>query len=187
MRERVLTWIEKLGAMIYGTKTGSYFVFQRDDHIGDLGDPSVPDDGLGVPSNALIESLLGLDSVSPFASTNDCMSFLDRRFWILDLQLDVQRPGGALPTDPTFSTFESNEGNPLVDVGEGRPVLPDLVNDVLDSTEQLRQMRQSWISFRVDLRDGTLSKIRRFEGELPRRLLEQQRLFQLNRGFGGVS
>ena len=175
MRERMLSWVEELGAMLLGTKSGSYYIFQRDDHIADLGNVAIPDLGLGVPSNALIEGLLGLTGVSPFANSNDCLSFLDRRFWILDLKLDLQTPPGA-PGDPTYATFET---------GEGRPVLPDLIGDVLDNNDQFRDLRQSWLNYRVNLRDGTLAQIKRFAVELPFRIAERQRLLRLNQSLGG--
>lgn len=186
MRERMLSWIEELGAMLRGTKRGTYFVFQRDEHVADLGDPSIPDAGLGVPSNALIGGLLGNLDVSPFSNSNDALSILDRRFWVLDIKLDTQKPEGAVPADPTYATFENNSGNPAVDVGEGRPVLPDFIDDVLNNTDQFRELRFSWIDFRVNLRDGTLAQIRRFEDELPRRIRERARLLRLNRSFGST-
>lgn len=186
MRERMLSWIEELGALARGTKSGSYFVFQQDTHVADLGNTSIPDDGLGVPSNALVGGILGLNGTSPFANVNDCLSILDRRYWILDLTLDTQKPKGAAPADPTYATFESNSGNPAVEAGEGRPVLPDLIDDVLTNNDRFRELRFSWIDFRVNLRNGTLATTERFLRELPARIRERQRLLRLDSSFKNV-
>ena len=186
MRERMLSWIEELGSLKTGNKKGSYFIFQRDLHIQDLGDPNDPNSGLGLTSNSLVLGLSGLFQVSPFANTTDCLSIMDRRFWILDLQLDIQKPPGSGGGDPTYSTFESNAGNPSAAVGDGRPVLPDRVDDILDNVDQFRALRLSWLDFRTNVQNGTLSAIERFVRELPKRRREQLRLLLQNRSLESV-
>ena len=186
MRERMLSWAEELDLIIAGGKSGSYFVFQRDEHIEDLGDPDDPETGLGLLSNAFIEGAGGLVEISPFANTNDALSILDRRFWILDLRLDQQRPPFQ-PGDPTYTTFENNTGNPLVEVGEGRPVMVDRIDEILNTIDRFRQLRFAWINFRTNREDGTLVSIDRFIRELPKREAEQFRALLLSESLQNLT
>lgn len=171
MRERTLSMIEAFEAFLQGNKYGSYFVFQRDLHVRDLGSPTIPPDGKGVMSNAFVDSIRGLTAISPFANTSDALSILDRRFWIGDSRLDREIPAFQ-PGAPSYSTFESNANNPSSPVGEGRPVLPDRVEEVLDVRDQLRQSRWSWILARTQRETGTLPQIDRAQAQLSKRLQE---------------
>lgn len=169
-RERILSWLETLDAVISGEKSGTYFVFQRDEHAQDLGNVSVTGSGLGLFSNEVLTDILGLYSISPFANSEDGLSILDRRFWILDRNLDFENPpfvGGS-----SYSDFSS---------GTGRPVLPDYIDGVLDREDQFRELRYSWISYRTNRRDGTLLQIKNFENELPQQIEERQRLNNLKK------
>ena len=156
MRERLLSWMEEIEALISGKKAGSYFVFQRDEHAEDLGSPLIPDEGLGVLPNSLIEGVRGLESVTPFASSSDCLSILDRRFWILDYRLDS--------LVPPYTDFTNPVG------GVVRPVLPDLISLVLDRRDKFRQLRYTWLNYRTHLVNGTLPAIDRLNKELPEKL-----------------
>lgn len=181
-RERILSWIEELSSTTSGGKEGSYYIFQRDDHIADLGSPTDPDDGLGVPSNLLLTTLSGLVDAAPFENTSDCLSVLDRRYFVLDLRLDTTVPpnsGGSVP----YSSFESDALSASLTPGSGRPVLPDRVDDVLDRADRLRNLRFSWIKFRTERVNGTLPNARRFEADLPRLKEEQQDLLRLKAGL----
>ncbi len=172
MRERMLSWLEELAAPLSGDKSGDYQVFQEDDHITDLGSPTIPDDGLGVISNAFVTGLAGVTDTAPFANTSDCLSVLDRRFWTLDFRLDHEGPpnaGGA-----PYATFAE---------GEGRPVLPDYIDGVLDVEDRFRQLRFAWVKFRADRVTGTLTSIERFDLDLPRRMLEQADLLRMQEGL----
>ena len=171
-RERMLSWIEELQGLFEANKSGTYFVFQRDQHIADLGDPSDPSDGLGVLFDAYITSLEGRIFVSPFANTSDCLSILDRRFWGLDFRLDYLRPPFA-PLDPPYSDFVN---------GFGRPVLPDRIEEALQQRDKLRDSRWAWLTLRTDRVTGTIEAIRRFGRELPRRHAEQERLLTMVKG-----
>jgi len=175
MRERTLSFIDEFNVFFTGTKEGSYFVFQRDVHISDLGNPLIPDEGLGVMSNALIQGVAGLTQISPFANTTDALSVLDRRFWVGDTRLDAERPQ---PGDPTYSTFETNDGNPSAAVGDGRPVLPDRITEVLDNSDQFRPLRLSWLNFRVNREDGILVTLQINRRRLPRNRRRQIRQLQ---------
>jgi hypothetical protein len=169
-RERILSWIEHLGILLSDAKKGSYFVQQRDEHLSDLGDPAVPDLGLGVLSNALITGIIGQTDISPFLNDGDGLSILDRRFWVLDTRLDSLTP----PTSATpYSDFQVN--------GEGRPVLPDRITGILDSEDQFRPLRFAWIDYRVNRLTGTRVRIENFDRELPRRQRERERLLKLLR------
>lgn len=172
-RERVLSWMEELRTPLSGGKSGNYFVFQRDEHITDLGSPTNPDDGLGIISNTFVTSLAGVTDTAPFANTSDCLSVLDRRFWTLDMRLDFEvPPNSGGPT--AYATFAD---------GTGRPVLPDYIDGVLNEEDRFRQLRFAWIKFRTDRVDGTLTSIERFDQDLPRRLREQEDLLRMQEGL----
>jgi hypothetical protein len=181
MRERMLSWMEELGSGSQGGKSGSYFIFQRDEHISDVGSPTDPSAGLGLISNLFSESLTGLVSVSPFTNVSDCLSVLDRRYWILDYRLDYLTPIGS--ATPYSSLAEDAPGAPPLVAGSGRPVLPDRIEDVLNLGDRLRQMRYAWIKFRADRVNGTLPSIIRFDTEFPRRLAEQEEALRLQEGL----
>jgi hypothetical protein len=178
MRERILSWMEELSRAY--RKSGTYFDFQEQEHISNLGSNSDPSVGLGVPSNLFITSFTGLVNISPFANTTDCLSVLDRRYWCLDTRLDHEYPPYSVGAEP-YSSFEAT-GLSLV-LGSGRPVLPDLVEDVLDRTDLLREQRYSWIKFRTNRLNGTLPAMDRFYAELPERLQAQEELLRLQRSI----
>lgn len=181
MRERMLSWMEEIGAPSRGEKTGSYFVFQRDEHMTDLGSPNDVMDGLGVLSNDAINSLTGLLDAAPFANVADCLSILDRRYWCLDYRLDYETPTGG---GGYYSSFAADApGVPGLTGGSGRPVLPDRVDEVLDRSDRLRDLRYAWIKFRTDKVTGTLPSLDRFIIELPRLLAEQEELLRLKEGL----
>lgn len=161
IRERMLSWIEELTDGAFdASKRGSYFVFQRDEHIADVGSPTDPVDGLGVPSNVYVTSLSGLTGVAPFANTSDCLSVLDRRYWCLDTRLDRETPA-SLPGEPYASFTADNSSGGTYTVGSGRPVEPDRIDGVLDRTDRLRQLRMSWVRYRAGRIRGTLPSMER--------------------------
>ena len=170
MRERMLSWIEEISA-VYG-KGGDYYVFQKDNHISDVGTAGSALSGLGVLSNAVVTSLTGLTTATPFANTADCLSILDRRFWILDFRLD-SLPKGA---SPTYSEF-ADDGRAQ------RPVLPDLIEEVLNLDDKLRDQRYAWISFRANREDGSIRAARRANGSLERRLRKQREAISRQKGL----
>ena len=161
MRERMLSWIEEIHEWWDNYRGGSYYVFQRDEHIDDLGTPGDTSDGVGLIYNALYKSLTGLTEYQPFASNQDCLSLLDRRFWIMDMRLDSEPTGG-----PDFYASFST--------GEGRPVLPDLLDDVLSNDDDFRGIRYSWIQFRADWGDGSIQIADRAERRLGRKLVKEK-------------
>ena len=181
VRERMLSWIEKISLVVEGTKSGDYYVFQRDEHITDIGSPTNPDDGLGVMSNAYIDNLQGKTSFAPFANTSDCLSVLDRRYWVLDFNLDDEGPIGTADYYASFTV--DAPGIPPMVAGSGRPVEPDRVDDVLDRDDRLRSLRFAWIRYRTDKVNGTLPAVVRFDEELPRREQEQEDLLRLKEGL----
>lgn len=158
-RERVLSLIEEVRGVYQNGKGGDYYVFQRDDHIEDVGSPTNPTAGAGLISNLLITSLEGLVGVTPYANVSDCLSVLGRRFWVLDTRLDA---GG-------YTDF-------LDDGFDQRPVLPDLIEDVLDLDDRFRDLRYSWIRFRADRVNGSITQARQAEDQLPDELQKQQEL-----------
>lgn len=165
IRERMLSWIEELSSGAFdASKQGSYFVFQRDEHIADVGSPTDPTDGLGVPSNVYVASLSGLTGVAPFANVSDCLSVLDRRYWCLDTRLDSETPV-ALPGDPYASFTVDNSSGGTYTVGSGRPVEPDLIDGVLDRTDRLRELRFSWVRYRAGRIRGTLPSMERLSAD----------------------
>jgi len=165
MRERMLSWMEEV-EFVYTDTTGSYFIFQEKDQIDDIGFPNSITTGVGIWTNAMVESIRGITTLAPFANVNDCVSVLDRRFWILDFNLDSQTPStSATP----YATFAENTDNQ-------RPVLPDLIDEVLDLQDKFREQRFSWIAFRADRTDGSIQAAKRAESKLPRKLRKQRRL-----------
>jgi hypothetical protein len=181
MRERTLSFLEEFDVFFREDKFGTYFVFQRDEHIADLGNPLIPDEGKGVMSNALIDGVRGLVGISPYANTTDSLGVLDRRFWVNDFRLDAEFPPSSPPGTPSYSTLESNVNNPSADEGDGRPVLPDRIDDVLNDNDQFRELRFAWLDFRVNRENGTLVEIQRFVDQLPKKRraeLKQLRLQQ---------
>ena len=160
----MLSWIEDI-QFTYNDSTGTYFVFQRDDQIDNIGFPDSVTTGVGVWTNTMVESIRGITSLSPFANVGDCLSVLDRRFWIMDFNLDSQTPPGS---GTPYATFAENTDNQ-------RPVLPDLIDEVLDLQDKFREQRFSWIAFRADRTDGSIQAAKRAESKLPRRLRKQRR------------
>jgi hypothetical protein len=165
MRERLLSWLENLGSLTQGNKQGSYFVFQRDRHISDLGSPILPEEGLGLLSNAVITDLRGQTTIQPFTNDSDAVSILDRRFWILDRRLDALPPTGT-----KYTAYEDPATG-----GSVRPVLPDLIDLVLDNRDRFRALRFAWLSFRTNRTEGTLASIERFDDEFPERQEKQEK------------
>ena len=172
MRERMLSWIEEVSGAYTNNKGGDYWTFQDENHIEDVGSPTSPTDGLGVISNQFLISLIGLIEFAPFANTSDCLSVLDRRFWVLDTRLDGETPVG-------LTTPYSDLVN-----GTGRPVLPDLINDVLDNDDRFRALRYSWVVFRADRVSGSLQALARARSTLPEQIEAQRQLLLLKKGLG---
>ena len=186
IRERMLSWIEELTDGAFdASKQGSYFVFQRDEHISDVGSPTDPTDGLGVPSNVYVSSLSGLTGVAPFANTSDCLSVLDRRYWCLDTRLDVEAPA-ALPGEPYASFTVDNSSGGTYTVGSGRPVEPDLIDGVLDRTDRLRELRFSWVRYRADRLRGTLPAMERLSADKDTARRAAKDLANLNESEGNT-
>ena len=176
IRERMLSWMEEIAAWWEHYRGGSYYIFQRDEHIDDLGDPNDPEDGLGLIYNDLFIDLAGQILVQPFANVKDCLSVLDRRFWILDTRLDSEPTGGGpFPSYPFYST--------LID-GEGRPVEVDLIADVLDNDDDFRGVRYAWIQFRADWGDGSIQMAQRAADRLDRKLLKEKLLVAKRKAMG---
>ena len=160
MRERMLSWMEEIRSVSF--KYGTYYVFQRDRHVSDLGFITDPESGRGLLTNAYLHGIVGRWDIAPFVNTSDCLSILDRRFWGLDFRLDtLTPPSGVTP----YADFAHNNG---------RPVLVDRVNDALDGRDKLRVTRFSWLSLRTDRVKGTLAAIRRFDVELPKQQAEAE-------------
>ena len=161
MRERMLSWMEEVRTVRF--KYGTYFVFQRDQHITDLGLTTDPESGLGLLTNPYLYGIVGNWTVAPFANVRDCLSILDRRFWCLDTRLDTLTPpyGSVTP----YANFTN---------GVGRPVLVDRVNEALDGRDKLRDTRYAWLNLRVNRVTGTLENIRRFDAERPKREAEAE-------------
>lgn len=177
-RERIFSFLDVFGVFFRGDKYGNYFVFQRDQHISDLGNPTIPDEGLGVMSNALIQGAAGLFNISPYANNSDALSVLGRRFWVNDFRLDGEFPPFQAGV-PSYSTLESNVNNPTAPEGDGRPVLPDLIDDVLNNNDQFRELRLAWLDFRVNRESGTLESAERFAKEIPKRRREELKQMRL--------
>ena len=169
MRERTLSWIEEISTLYNNSKGGNYYVFQRDDHIADIGSPTDPSSGPGIVSNYFVVDFTGLTDSTPFANTSDCLSILDRRVFILDYRLD------SLPSDPSVTPKYTSLTQ---DAWGQRPLLPDLVSEVLDLDDRFRAQRFSWVSFRAGRVNGSIRKARRSANQLPGELAKQRELVE---------
>ena len=119
---------------------------------------------------------------APFANTSDALSVLDRRYWCLDLRLDSEYPPYSVVGDP-YASFEEDNSSSGYTVGSGRPLGPDLIEEVLDRSDRLRELRYSWIKFRANRENGTLPSAERFLAELPRLLQEQADFLRLTQSL----
>jgi hypothetical protein len=184
-RERLLSWLEVLRGAMSGSKSGTYFVFQRDNHDQDLGSPTDPGDGKGLLANAFIEDIVGRVDVAPFINDSDCLSILDRRFWILDKRLDRLSP--TVPPS-TVSSKVSGTDTPYTSyTGPGgvvRPVLPDRIDISLDVSDRFRPLRYTWLAYRTHRVYGTLPGIERFDEELESRLEKRLQVLLLTETEG---
>ena len=187
MRERILSLIELLHEATVGKKHGSYFVFQRDGHIKEIGSPTDPDVGLGLPSNLFVEAIGGRVDIVPYSNNSGCLSILDRRVWVHDNRLDTLTTDGfgGMKTktigDVAYTDYTGTNGLKIL------PVLPDRVNDVLDITDKFRQLRYLWLSYRTNKILGTLTAIRRFDAELPNKLSDRRNSVKIDTSAGGAS
>lgn len=166
MRERMLSLIELLRYATLGLKHGSYFVFQRDEHIKEVGSPTDPDLGLGLSSNLFLEAIGGRMDVTPYANNAGCLSVLDRRVWVHDTRLDslTSDGHGGMKTqgllDTAYTAYTATNGSKIL------PALPERIDEVLDTQDKLRLLRYVWLSYRTHKILGTLSTISRFDGRL---------------------
>lgn len=178
MRERLLSLIELIGRGFEG-KSGDYWAFQKYLHIEDLGSTTNAESGLGLLSNAYLLSVLGRTDVSPFMNNESCVSILDRRFWVMDTQLDSLAPARIADNDP----FGMRPVEPGVDypytsyndsIGEQvRPVLPDRIEEAVDQQDRFRPIRYVWLAYRTHTILGSLAAINRFDIEYAQRKAEQ--------------
>lgn len=178
MRERMLSLIELLRYATLGLKHGSYFVFQRDEHIKEIGSPTDPDIGLGIPSNLFLEAVGGRMDVTPYANNSGCLSVLDRRVWVHDTRLDslttdghggMKTKGGG---DTAYTAYTATAGSKVL------PVLPGRIDEVLDTRDKMRLLRYVWLNYRTHKILGTLAAIRRFDETFPSRLADQKKSIQ---------
>jgi len=174
-RERILSLMENFEMAMKGTKRGSYWDFQNDRHSFDLGDPTIPDTGLGVPRNDFLYGLAGQYQYAPFLNDSDCLSALDRRVILEDILLDIEHPPND-PPDPFYTKFSEEDGFPLL---LGR------IDQVLDKTDRIRQKRLAWLFLRTTKTDGTLANIRNWRAQLVERLIERERMRRLQESMGG--
>ena len=164
IRERMLSWIDEINVL--WPKSGDYYVFQRDDHIEDVGSSTDTTAGLGILSNLVVDSLKGLTDDTPFANMSDCLSVLDRRFWCLDYRLD----------NDGYTQFATGDYSQ-------RPVEPDLIDAVLDTDDLFRNQRYGWITFRANTTDGSIRNATREKRTLTSRLQKQREALIRQKGL----
>lgn len=163
-RERMLSWIDEINSL--WNKSGTYYIFQKDDQIEDVGSDTDAAAGAGLLSNLVVDSLKGLTDDTPFANMSDCLSVLDRRFWILDTMLD-------------------NDGYTQFATGgySQRPVEPDLIDGALNTGDLFRDQRYGWITFRANREDGSIRTATREENTLTKRLKKQRQALMRQKGL----
>ena len=169
-RERMLSWIDEITTL--WDKGGDYYVFQRDDQIEDVGSDTDTAAGMGILSNLVVDSLKGLTAETPFANMSDCLSVLDRRFWVLDLTLDFQPTGGG----GVYTQFATGDY-------AQRPVEPDLIDGVLNTDDLFRDQRFGWITFRANGEDGSIRNATREKNTLTKRLKKQRQALMRQKGL----
>lgn len=172
MRERMFSWIEDVRSLYDGSSGGNYYIFQRDDHILDIGSPLDPSSGSGVIHNNYMQVVQGMVDFAPYVSSTDCLSILGRRVHILDYNLDLEGPLGSTIN---YTELVSNDG-------EQRPLYPDYISDVLDLEDNLRGKRYAWINTRVNLSTGSATQAKRAEEELPGELQKERELAEQLKG-----
>ena len=131
---------------------------------------------------------MGRVDTTPFTNDADCLSVLDRRFWILDQRLDSLTKDGTgygmkvlpVPAPPGVVAYTSYNTKPNSDV---RPVLPDRINIVLDYRDRLRAQRFSWITYRAHRLTGTLANIGRFDSQYAAARAQQVSAMQQTRSL----
>jgi hypothetical protein len=174
-RERILSLIEHFKRAMDGSKRGTYREFQELRHIDDLGSPTVDEEGMGLLSNAFIYGVTGQFQTSPFLNDADCLSVLDRRVHCQDYELDLTKP----PFDAGGDFYTA-----MKDLGVGRPLVVDMFDNILNNSDRFRELRYSWLTYRVHRVDGTLPKVERFDRELPKRIRELERMRRMTEGTG---
>lgn len=175
-RERILSLMENFGGAMKGDKQGTYWDFQYDRHAYDLGKPTIPDTGLGVPRNDFLYGLAGQFQYAPFVNDSDCLSVLDRRVVLEDPFLDTEHPPND-PPDPFFTAFTSEDE-------WGLPLLLQRIDEVLDKSDRIRQKRLAWLYLRTTRTDGTLTQIKNWRATLLERLRERERMRMLKESMG---
>lgn len=148
LRERSLSWADLLRDS--RRKSGSYDDFQSDEHITDIEISGDPFTGSGVLSDDFIALLEGEVLSAPYQVSSTALSVLDRRFFLRDELLDSFG----------YSDFGA---------GEGLPVLPEFIEEVLSATERLWDKRYAWIDYRTNRIDGTIPSITRAKQSLERK------------------
>lgn len=150
LRERLLTWVEKIQGTDFG---GDYYDFQDQEQASNLADETDPLSGSGLVTNLFLREVVGLIDVAPYASSSTGATALDRRYWSGDVRLDTETPAGS--TDP-YASFETDNSTSGYVVGSGRPLLFDQIEGVLDLRDKLRDLRFAWLRYRTDRINGTL-------------------------------
>lgn len=150
-RERMLSWIEEVRDALLRSRSGSYFIFQLDEHASDLGTEGDTSDGLGVSTNPYIAGIVGELDVVPFLNTTDCLSLLDRRFWVADRRLEY------LTAAPGFGLQQAGLGDtPYLVPDEVFPLLQDRIEEVVGGVGGPRDLRYTWIVYRTHASRGTV-------------------------------
>ena len=187
MRERMLSLIEQFKVAISGNLGGDYYTFQKNMYGRDLGYPTLPSTGTGVFRNIVIDTLLGRLNTVPFTNDADCVSVLDRRFWILDTRLDSLTTDGTgygtklvTPPEVPYTGYNATGASSTV-----RPVLPDRIGIVLDYRDRLRDLRFSWITYRVNRLSGSLPAIARFDAQYANARSQQLAAMRQRRSLTG--
>ena len=198
MRERMLSLIEMLRSSMLGGRGGYYWNWQDEEHVENLGDPLDPESGLGLFPNRLLTTLIGEVATSPFLNTSDCLSLLDRRFWILDRRLDSLEPDpnnqfamreatGIVAFDEVGGPYTAYTDTSVTSGAQVRPVLMDHLDQILDVRDRLRAIRFTWLTYRTHRFIGSLSRIRAFDQSLPQRLEDRRRSLLLEASANRVT
>jgi hypothetical protein len=129
-RERFLTWLETCQLNLFTAQTGTYQGFQDLEQSSSFG---------GVFSNEAINQIRGYVSETPFTNNDECLSILDRRFFLMDSSL----------------SYSSHADFTDVNNKSVRPLFSDLLQGTYQR-DQLREYRRLYLNKRLDVYAGTI-------------------------------
>lgn len=167
IRERTLSMLDAIRNPSRGLLSGGFLDMMDKQHLESLATLTDPVRGLGVWSNALVELAAGRVITSPYANGSDCLSILDRRFWLGDKKLDSLEPLDVLRSQHLSQNGTAYTKTTDTNGAQVRPFLPDRIRLTLDTSDKLRPARLAWLNYRTHAINGTLASLVRLKASIP--------------------